>query len=603
LPSQAEPKPPNAEDQSWLLKEYFTLLHTQKLPPALLQVAAWVLGEYSQVGRDPDPSQVLAVLRDAFCFSDSVSQSYILSAFKKQALHITQPENLIEKLRSALTSESSYAIHQGVSELQAVCKAGASLQAQLSPQTRIPKAQLDLTLSFLDEFVSDALENGAQPYNPMLLKMLESGRFPSRSQAHGLQFTPYDTPQQQSLYSKGRPGPGSSDSWNSPDTDDQIGLNLGGVRSVWSKEGIIKPQPPAPPILAESIDEKSIQEPPQEQMSERDELASALFGPVLQSLKSDPAQVPTKPTSVVYRVQREDDLTPDSVDSLMSHSLPPAPLPLLANHSPQTQSLYMNTKPDSFDGTFEKISKATNRVSSDTESFCDSLASDLSVPNEFNTECELDTEVFKDSCVHVRLKRECDGVLLTLENISEEELTHFRGATLQLKPPAGVTAQFMNGESSMDLTPLADISAFMKLPIHLRCSKPQPGFIVMVHMESGDMQADLSLELSALDCLRPHAITLQEFNSLWASYTAEKVIQISAACRGMDPLSALKSSLHFHPVSSADAECRLSALWSDSPLLMHLAYHSNTIDISFRTRDEMLEAMEAVSRTVLNGYS
>ena len=62
-----------------------------------------VVGEYSQVGREPSPAEVLGALEAAFVVcGDARSQGYILTALTKQALHITQHHELLHALRASL---------------------------------------------------------------------------------------------------------------------------------------------------------------------------------------------------------------------------------------------------------------------------------------------------------------------------------------------------------------------------------------------------------------------------------------------------------------------------------------------------------------------
>lgn len=72
-----------------------------------------VLGEYCQVGREPSPAQVIEALQIAFTSSSDVATwNYIISALKKQALHISKPEETLQLMKAALKPDTPREIVQ-----------------------------------------------------------------------------------------------------------------------------------------------------------------------------------------------------------------------------------------------------------------------------------------------------------------------------------------------------------------------------------------------------------------------------------------------------------------------------------------------------------
>ena len=81
----------------------------------MAKLASWmqVLGEYSQAGREPSPVEVLTTLQKVFPLcKDDRARGYVLTALSKQALHISQPQEMLETLREALGERPSKDIIQ-----------------------------------------------------------------------------------------------------------------------------------------------------------------------------------------------------------------------------------------------------------------------------------------------------------------------------------------------------------------------------------------------------------------------------------------------------------------------------------------------------------
>lgn len=226
--------------------------------------------------------------------------------------------------------------------------------------------------------------------------------------------------------------------------------------------------------------------------------SSTLFLLVLQNSSSKLLPKGTPPAlhlsnTPSARLIHEGELSPDSIDSpvLMSSSVPgpwsqPAPPPPTQsqsmyadfNASPKKESSHSSSNVnellvDSYEqispsqvllqGTLPERKRTTSEEArmSDSDSFCDSLTSDLQDGLRLDPDPAAEVSpclkadggsvnsLYNDSCLDIRFRKKlsCHGgleILLTLENVSGEEIEQLQGACLKLEAPNGVLAEVRN---------------------------------------------------------------------------------------------------------------------------------------------------------------
>lgn len=288
---------------------YTGYLKKEVLPNTLIQVAVWVLGENpAEVIQSAPSTEILSLfLKHAFAEGTSDdSQSWIWMAITK-LLHsmALSPESVHSFLTSippvSMSSETQQRF-QEVLNLVKLChpgmKDGLPEFDMYKMQQRMRRdSELDFTLSFVDDFVSESLENGDQPY-----KCLQQRKAPSENYQlfGGLEYGSYHTPtaslldsetissqDKESYVDAKEPTDGDAADWTSDPSSVQH-LALKGVKQVWSKDGLIQETLDKTNSGQKESNETSMvqsgssktEESPQVDSAEKreqDELASALF--------------------------------------------------------------------------------------------------------------------------------------------------------------------------------------------------------------------------------------------------------------------------------------------------------------------------------------
>jgi len=185
--------------------------YSNTLPDILLQVCAWVLGEYGHLSSTMSPSEVLQLLvglLERQVDSPAVTKSWILAAVVKMAaklaaLGMALPANVVD---SVAKYENSLFVdlQQRAFEFRELIQAPQTLTACLPLQNQFDlDIALDENLSFLDGYVATALANGAKPYNadPAAKARVAAGdadpygAVPAGGKA--LKFQPYQAPERE----------------------------------------------------------------------------------------------------------------------------------------------------------------------------------------------------------------------------------------------------------------------------------------------------------------------------------------------------------------------------------------------------------------------
>ncbi|XP_022109150.1 AP-4 complex subunit epsilon-1-like isoform X2 [Acanthaster planci] len=326
------------------LQLYLPLINKSATSSELRQICCWVLGEFACLPSAPPATEIVSILRSQL---DSRQEDNVkiwaMGALTKVVASCGVVSEDVVRVIEACQIGSSMELRQRACELQTLCS-DLDLMNDVYPRLdSSPELQFDWTLSFLDEYVSEALAQGAAPYKP------KQQRHAERQQASpdikplfsGLNFVPYQSPTSSVISgtamsvstTEGKtntksvsPDPSlssgaSANSAGPKASESSAGLKLDGVKRVWgskgyakttsttlsyiqprTNEGLVPASPPATPSSPARVAQPSIQlssamavgrttsSPPSsvDTLSEEDcrkkELAKALFGGLHKSM-------------------------------------------------------------------------------------------------------------------------------------------------------------------------------------------------------------------------------------------------------------------------------------------------------------------------------
>lgn len=190
------------------VESYLGLIGKPKLPSTFLQVICWVLGEYGTAWGKYSASYITGKLCDvaeAYSTDDTVKAYAVAALMKIYAFEIAagRPVDMLPECRSLieqLSASHSSDLQQRTYELQAVLGLDSqSIEIILPFDASCEDIEVDKDLSFLNSYVEQTLEKGAQPYIPEDIRSGISG-INIRSQghhepsSHGLRFEAYELP-------------------------------------------------------------------------------------------------------------------------------------------------------------------------------------------------------------------------------------------------------------------------------------------------------------------------------------------------------------------------------------------------------------------------
>lgn len=185
------------------------LIGKPKLPSTFLQVICWVLGEYGTACGKYFASYIAGKLCDvaeAYSTDDTVKVYAVAALMKIYAFEIAAGRKVdilpeCQALIEELLASHSTDLQQRAYELQAVIALDPqSVESVLPFHASCEDIEVDKSLSFLNSYVQQALEKGAQPYIPEEQRsgiptissfISQSHHGPS---SHGLRFEAYELP-------------------------------------------------------------------------------------------------------------------------------------------------------------------------------------------------------------------------------------------------------------------------------------------------------------------------------------------------------------------------------------------------------------------------
>ncbi|KAL2517322.1 AP-4 complex subunit epsilon [Abeliophyllum distichum] len=194
--------------RSSAVESYLRIIGEPKLPSTFLQVICWVLGEYGTADGKYSASYITGKLCDAAeaHSTDDTVKAYAVTALMKiysfeiaagrKVDMLPECQSLVEELLASHSTD----LQQRAYELQAIICLDAHAVENIMPMdANCEDIEIDKNLSFLDAYVQESLEKGAQPYIPEDERSGLSNISNFRSQdhessIHALRFEAYELP-------------------------------------------------------------------------------------------------------------------------------------------------------------------------------------------------------------------------------------------------------------------------------------------------------------------------------------------------------------------------------------------------------------------------
>ncbi|KAK9153064.1 hypothetical protein Sjap_000544 [Stephania japonica] len=196
--------------RSSAVESYLRIIGEPKLPSLFLQVICWVLGEYGTADGKFSASYIAGKLCDvAEAYSnDNTVKAYAVTAIMKVfAFEIAAGRRLellpeCQSLIDELSASHSTDLQQRAYEMQAILELDVhAIECIMPMDASCEDIEVDKTLSFLNSYVQQSMENGAQPYIPEHERsgMFNVASFRSEDHqrettSHALKFEAYELP-------------------------------------------------------------------------------------------------------------------------------------------------------------------------------------------------------------------------------------------------------------------------------------------------------------------------------------------------------------------------------------------------------------------------
>ncbi|MFQ6664422.1 hypothetical protein Gotur_031545 [Gossypium turneri] len=197
--------------RSSAVESYLHILGEPKLPSVFLQVICWVLGEYGTADGKYSASYITGKLCDvaeAYSNDETVKAYAVTALMKIYAFEIAAGRKVdmlpeCHSLMEEFLASHSTDLQQRAYELQAVIGLDAhAVESILPSDASCEDIEVDKALSFLNGYIQESIEKGAQPYIPESERtgMLNISNFRNQdhheASSHGLRFEAYELPKQ-----------------------------------------------------------------------------------------------------------------------------------------------------------------------------------------------------------------------------------------------------------------------------------------------------------------------------------------------------------------------------------------------------------------------
>lgn len=244
--------------QKLLVQKCVGNLVSKNLSGVALHISAWVLGELCFLLKNMPDDKVISLFTHHLN-SEKLGypiQSSIVTALQNLVIKgVVNCDSMATKIKECLKIELPVVIKQRLSVILGVCEHGLTLSYH---------DNFDTTLTFLDDMVTDDLEQGGNPYVPPHLRGVTQETDVSSSVIS-------EKSKSEEASSGGRPRTESTSSSTKTVEESDSRLRLPGVKRVWGKQGRIDTQSKV------TVDLTSTTSAVSEEEQRQQELASALF--------------------------------------------------------------------------------------------------------------------------------------------------------------------------------------------------------------------------------------------------------------------------------------------------------------------------------------
>nr|XP_057931097.1 AP-4 complex subunit epsilon-1 [Doryrhamphus excisus] len=626
----------DTELRRFAVDSYVSLLHGEpgNLPQCFLQVISWVLGEYSHLRTDLEPATVLKLLAKLLSLkhSSSETKSWVLMAMTK----VCESEagmDVLQGICETYCSSMDTVLRQRAQELQNL-SLHAELRAKVLPQdVSVEPVEVDSSLSFLDEFVSEALAAGAAPYKSHHQRQEEF------VQEKVLSLEPYSLslPIDMSScsiadrQSPTLPSMSSGLSGDSTDFSHKAGattLKLEKVKRVWGREGYLaqrepaeEPAPveaPSPVHPVEPVGEISVSQDQTLSTTvagklEKQQLASSLFvglgSQTSVSLMGKSEQTPQRfrrkakgqvsSSEVSKQTPNSVIAPPDSVDNLLCSIL-----------------LDSNTDPETSLPT-PKQNGIAPLEGEQSESDVKTLKTSLTMDNGQMAADSVQTEepvTTKDICLASFLPADCIGATHSeITPLCSSQSVDLFGCHVHKEQCLELVVFIFNSSSTCVQRLLVQldseevvVSCICESPVeevkshgvevcHYSLTVKRPSVHLVVSgqvsflMPTGTPhKAKFSYKLPLISFIRPLALSTEEYGTMWLAFSHDTKQNLTLITGLQDPLRAtlnvLERKLHIHVVEIIGTEGIVACqLLQDQPCLMHCRVHAGTLAVWLRS--------------------
>jgi AP-4 complex subunit epsilon-1 len=175
------------------VENFLDLMVRPKLPEILAQAVAWVLGEYGYLAT----SCTLEGIMEKLCAltqqcGDPLTKAHVVSAISKLVAQNGGCPNSVYAFMDRYSRSVSLDVQQRCVEFKLLMKHPNTLVEVLPVDASCEDIEVDEELSFLNEYVQNALKQGAKPYSPP--QSYEEDDGDADSQKTKLKITPYAVP-------------------------------------------------------------------------------------------------------------------------------------------------------------------------------------------------------------------------------------------------------------------------------------------------------------------------------------------------------------------------------------------------------------------------
>jgi len=147
---------------------FMSLINKPVLPDQLVQMMAWVLGEYGFLATQVTQLDIM----DSLCelagrnFKERNTKGFIVTSLMKLSAQTGKFPSKVAKLVEVYSNSVQVDLQQRCLEFAALLKCPQVMVTVLPVDASCEDVDVDTSLSFLDTFVAQALANGAVPYSP-----------------------------------------------------------------------------------------------------------------------------------------------------------------------------------------------------------------------------------------------------------------------------------------------------------------------------------------------------------------------------------------------------------------------------------------------------